>query len=377
MDVDLAFKSHPMAWLDNVTRLKTDIAAIGHRKFAVTCPKLANQILRNDDSLYLDHSDFFGVGVSAFGSREAQIQVGRRGRDMIQKHLESLNLGSILASYHGSRLWPRTGNEILQDLAAGIIAAPDRAQRFNALREEIVRTRIFDREGGEDGRIKRAARRFMFYRAFSAEREQWLKRDNDNRVPRDLLDIIFEIGSGVSTDKLIEIYVAFNFSLIGSLGFALGWMIYLTIKYRAHGHSARHVLMEALRLYPIAWLLSREVRSRHSLGGISVDPGTELWVFPYAVHRRSDYWIDPDQFAPERWLRAYDRSAWIPFGSGPHSCVAISLSFQILERLWREIFSRGDPQIKSAGRASKIGAALAPPLFELDLKFRDQASGTG
>ena len=43
------------------------------------------------------------------------------------------------------------------------------------------------------------------------------------------------------------------------------------------------------------------------------------------MHRDPEYWDEPDQFKPERFLgvaeQNYSRRAFIPFGNGPRMCI--------------------------------------------------------
>jgi cytochrome P450 len=49
---------------------------------------------------------------------------------------------------------------------------------------------------------------------------------------------------------------------------------------------------------------------------------------PWAIHRNSDYFDDPERFVPERWEHGLasrlPRFAYFPFSSGPRRCVGSS-----------------------------------------------------
>jgi cytochrome P450 len=66
------------------------------------------------------------------------------------------------------------------------------------------------------------------------------------------------------------------------------------------------VLQEALRLYPPVWLFSRRAVGDDVLGGYHVPAGTDVFICPYLLHRRSDQWEQPDS-CPSPPARA---SAW-------------------------------------------------------------------
>ncbi|WP_234334646.1 cytochrome P450 [Streptomyces sp. NRRL B-1347] len=85
-----------------------------------------------------------------------------------------------------------------------------------------------------------------------------------------------------------------------------------------------HIITEALRLYPPAWMLTRTVATDTDLGGHRLLAGTTVIYSPYLIHRRSDVYEHPDRFDPDRWNtsqhRPPPRHAFIPFGAGTRKC---------------------------------------------------------
>jgi cytochrome P450 len=92
----------------------------------------------------------------------------------------------------------------------------------------------------------------------------------------------------------------------------------------------RAVLSEALRLYPPAWVLTRQARADHRLGGVTIAEGTVIVVSQYLLHRDRRFFADPLEFRPERWLAdsqaSRPRLAYFPFGAGPRSCIGQGLA---------------------------------------------------
>lgn len=84
-------------------------------------------------------------------------------------------------------------------------------------------------------------------------------------------------------------------------------------------------IKEAMRLYPAAPLIGRNVVSDHEISGRMVPAGSVAAVAPWAIHRRQDLWPDPLHFDPSRFLGGADtqrhRYAWMPFGGGPRACI--------------------------------------------------------
>jgi enediyne biosynthesis protein E7 len=88
-------------------------------------------------------------------------------------------------------------------------------------------------------------------------------------------------------------------------------------------HYTHQVIMEALRLYPPVWTLTRRCQQADRLGGYGLPPGTDVFMSPYLVQRDPKHWPDPDDFRPERFAASADapRFAYIPFSAGPRHCI--------------------------------------------------------
>ncbi|HEY3731697.1 MAG TPA: cytochrome P450 [Steroidobacteraceae bacterium] len=85
------------------------------------------------------------------------------------------------------------------------------------------------------------------------------------------------------------------------------------------------IIMEALRLYPPVWVLTRRCVHADRLLGFEAPADTDVFMSPYVVQRDPRHWPDPDQFRPERFedgnQSAPHRFAYIPFSAGPRHCV--------------------------------------------------------
>lgn len=84
------------------------------------------------------------------------------------------------------------------------------------------------------------------------------------------------------------------------------------------------VLMETLRLYPPAYLVSRAAKEDITLGGYRIPAGSTMMVCYYALQRDPKVFTNPEHFDPERWsperIAGTGRAAYPLFGIGPHSC---------------------------------------------------------
>ncbi len=93
---------------------------------------------------------------------------------------------------------------------------------------------------------------------------------------------------------------------------------------------ARMVAEESMRLYPPAYVFSRRAASDDLLGPWRIPGGAHIIISPYALHRRPDYWSEPDAFKPERFAPGAPsdrpKHAYLPFGGGPRICIGNSFA---------------------------------------------------
>lgn len=104
----------------------------------------------------------------------------------------------------------------------------------------------------------------------------------------------------------------------------------------------RAVLMESMRLYPPAWILSREAVAADRLGGTEIPAGAAVSVSPYAMHRLKRLWERPEEFLPERFLkgRPSEPFAYLPFGAGARRCPASNVAVKHLHVLLAVLLRR-------------------------------------
>jgi cytochrome P450 len=84
-------------------------------------------------------------------------------------------------------------------------------------------------------------------------------------------------------------------------------------------------IKEAMRLYsPSTALFTRVALRDVVIGETPVAKGTLVAIPIWNLHRDGRSFPDPDSFRPERFLPdapPIPRSAWMPFGAGPHFCL--------------------------------------------------------
>jgi cytochrome P450 len=103
-------------------------------------------------------------------------------------------------------------------------------------------------------------------------------------------------------------------------------------KARVLGYTLR-VVQEVMRLYPPAWIIGRRALTADQIGSYTFPADSYFLISPYTLHRRPEYWDEPEVFNPDRFLEehAKDRPtyAYLPFGGGPRLC--IGNNFALLE----------------------------------------------
>jgi cytochrome P450 len=88
---------------------------------------------------------------------------------------------------------------------------------------------------------------------------------------------------------------------------------------------ALQVFKETMRLYPPVYMFTRQATEDVDILGHRLPAGTTVVFSPYTLHRRADYFpdperFDPDRFSPEREARM-PRHAYLPFGAGHRVCI--------------------------------------------------------
>ena len=87
----------------------------------------------------------------------------------------------------------------------------------------------------------------------------------------------------------------------------------------------RAVIAESMRLFPPAWMITRALTADADFAGWHAPAGTIVAVSPLLLHHDARWFPDPERFDPARWLDerrdAVPRHAYLPFGTGPRSCI--------------------------------------------------------
>ncbi|MEU3743045.1 cytochrome P450 [Streptomyces sp. NPDC032198] len=354
-----------------------DVCRADSGRVWVTGAEAAREVLGNRRQWYVETSDFFHTRHGVFGPRSAQIEIGRAARVLLQRQLAARR--HELAALVESRLaplsrWPDAGNLLVCEHLDDVLlcrAAPA------SLRDAVVGVVHRAVLAGARQRHSALSRRHFRRAVMRALAEEITARRTAGPgegpgEPRDLLDVVVA-GGGRTTDPgtLAEVYLSFLFATVGSVGFALGWAVYLAGTHpRPAEHAPRWVVREALRLWPVAWLFTRTPHVAHELAGVPVGTGDAVDVCTLLVHRDPGQWDRPHAYLPGRWESPPPEPAFLPFGYGPHSCTGAAVALELLEDLIRIITCDWHLSVTAEGIAPQLGPALAPPRFTAELGTR-------
>ncbi|XP_031629862.1 probable cytochrome P450 4aa1 [Contarinia nasturtii] len=90
-------------------------------------------------------------------------------------------------------------------------------------------------------------------------------------------------------------------------------------------------IKETLRLYPSVPLIARKVTEDFRCGKYTIPSGSNILIFPYATHRLSSIYPNPEHFDPERFSPKQCENrhpyAFIPFSAGPRNCIGYKFAF--------------------------------------------------
>ncbi|XP_014614326.1 PREDICTED: cytochrome P450 4C1-like [Polistes canadensis] len=94
-------------------------------------------------------------------------------------------------------------------------------------------------------------------------------------------------------------------------------------------------LKESLRLYPSVPIIFRQISHDLQLKHYLIPSGTICGLDIYSLHRRSEYWPNPNIFDPDRFLpeniKGRHPYSYIPFSAGLRNCIGQKLAMNELK----------------------------------------------
>jgi hypothetical protein len=370
------FSRDPLRFLDTHFPLDGDVVQTGRNEYLLGNPTDARTVLRNSEGRYREQSDFFHTRHGVFGPKSAQLKIRRESRALLRAYLQARGpkeLSDFLtANLHATSEWPDTGNRLVYRYLSPVLLAPDSPPKLRRLLDSIVERAVLANARSRQPRWRRML--LQFNTTLQLSRAIELRQALAREQPMDLLDVVAcSAEAGQSLDELSEVYLSFVFAIAGSVGFVLAWSLYLMGTHPDRDAPSEWVVQEALRLWPVAWQLGRHPLKEHQVSGVNVGTSDEVVVCPYLVHRNPEHWSEPNAFQPRRWSapESWRNPAFIPFGYGPHRCVAADLSSQLVSAMLDIILASNALSIVVRDARPTIAAAMAPPPFSLTLRSKD------
>ncbi len=126
-----------------------------------------------------------------------------------------------------------------------------------------------------------------------------------------------------------------------------------------------NVIVEAMRLRPAIWILTRRAVTDTSLGGYRIPAGADIVYSPYAVQRDPRSYVRNLDFDPDRWLpervKEVPKYAMSPFGVGNRKCPSDHFSMAMLTLITAALAGRYRfEQVPGSNDATRVGITLHP-----------------
>jgi cytochrome P450 family 135 len=124
------------------------------------------------------------------------------------------------------------------------------------------------------------------------------------------------------------------------------------------------VIRETLRLCPPVPVVVRKLLAPLELeSGHVIPAGTTVAPCVYLLHRRADFYPEPDAFEPERFLgQTPGTYTWIPFGGGVRRCLAAAFAVQEMRQVLATVLREVDLRAVGTGseRVARSSIAFVP-----------------
>ncbi|MGW7257150.1 bifunctional albaflavenone monooxygenase/terpene synthase [Streptomyces sp. NPDC054834] len=126
-----------------------------------------------------------------------------------------------------------------------------------------------------------------------------------------------------------------------------------------------NLVVEAMRLRPAVWILTRRAVTDTALGGYRIPAGADIVYSPYAIQRDARSYPDHLGFDPDRWLpeRAKDvpKYAMSPFSVGNRKCPSDHFSMAQLTLITAAVSAKYRfEQVSGSNDATRVGITLRP-----------------
>ncbi|MEL4308573.1 cytochrome P450 [Joostella sp. CR20] len=218
------------------------------------------------------------------------------------------------------------------------------------------------------------------------------ERISSKREENDLLDMLlnakYEDGTSMSRQQLIDevliLFTAGHETTANTLSFTLFLLakhpeiqekLYREIKDITIDEDqiaavfkelpyVKACIEEAMRLYPPVYVIDRVAIEDDEVEGHIFKKDTLVLLSIYELHRAENFWKNPDEFNPDRFLNTDKKeyaAYYYPFGAGPRMCVGNNFAMFEMMLVLVEIF-------KKYKVSSRLEAVDINPLISLKPK---------
>jgi len=137
---------------------------------------------------------------------------------------------------------------------------------------------------------------------------------------------------------------------------------------------ALHVVQEAMRLYPPAWIIDRTATEADEFEGVPIAKGTIFSLYIYGLHHHPGLWPEAEVFRPERFVPGAAPTppayGYLPFGGGPRLCVGQQFALTELQLVLIQTLREFRVEPAGAPLPGMNPLITLRPAGELKLRFR-------
>ncbi|MDN0195655.1 cytochrome P450 [Streptomyces sp. S.PNR 29] len=220
-----------------------------------------------------------------------------------------------------------------------------------------------------------------------------VERRASGRKPDDLLTALLEAkddnGKPIGEQEIHDQVVAILTPGSETVASTIMWLLHMLAEHPEHTDRVRdeveavtggrrvafedvrrlthtnNVVVEAMRLRPAVWILTRRAVTDTELGGYRIPAGADIVYSPYAIQRDAKSYAHHLEFDPDRWLpeRVKDvpKYAMSPFSVGNRKCPSDHFSMAQLTLITAALATKYRfEQVAGSDDATRVGITLRP-----------------
>lgn len=131
------------------------------------------------------------------------------------------------------------------------------------------------------------------------------------------------------------------------------------------------VLNETLRMYPAAYVASREAVEEDMLGDAAVSAEARIMINIIGIHHDPNHWPFPERFDPDRFeadrAKEHDKFAFMPFLNGPRKCIGEPLSRVEMQLILATVLQNYRFELPAGAQVEREAAFVLQPKGGLNM----------